>query len=96
MEELDNLDQLEIEEQLLQIQNIHESFDEKNPLTYSIMLNTNRDRLNEGQIKYLEMMINKFTQRQHKLQERWRSYMTRGVVKEEETDVLTIDKRETV
>ena len=96
MEELDNLDQLEIEEQLLQIQNIHESFDEKNPLTYSIMLNTNRDRLNEGQIRYLEMMINKFTQRQHKLQDRWRSYMTRGVVKEEETDSLTIDKREPV
>lgn len=96
MEELDNLDQLEIEEQLLQIQNIHESFDEKNPLTYSIMLNTNRNRLNEGQIRYLEMMINKFTQRHQKLQERWRTYMTRGVVKEEETNVLTIDKREPV
>lgn len=81
-EDIEYLDELEIEEELLKIQNLHETFDETNPITYAIMLNSNRKRLNPGQIKYLEMMINKYNIRQKKIYDKWSDYMTRDKPKE--------------
>lgn len=82
-EEIEPMDELEIEEELLRIQNIHESFDEYNPITYAIMLHSNKDRLNRGQINYLEMMIKKYQSRQVKIYNKWENYMKR------ETKVIT-------
>lgn len=82
-EEIEPMDELEIEEELLKIQNIHESFDEYNPVTYAIMLHSNKDRLNRGQINYLEMMIKKYQSRQVKIYNKWENYMKR------ETKVIT-------
>lgn len=82
-EEIEPMDELEIEEELLRIQNIHESFDEYNPITYAIMLHSNKERLNRGQINYLEMMIKKYQSRQVKIYNKWENYMKR------ETKVVT-------
>lgn len=76
-EEIEPMDELEIEEELLKIQNIHESFDEYNPVTYAIMLHSNKERLNRGQINYLEMMIKKYQSRQVKIYNKWENYMKR-------------------
>jgi hypothetical protein len=69
------MDELDIEEELFKIQSIHESFDEHNPTTYIIMLQANREKLNEGQIAYLEMMAKKQAKRQIKIFDKWREKM---------------------
>lgn len=72
------LDDVEIEEELLKIQSIHECFNETNPLTYKVMLDANKHRLNQGQINYLEMMFKKYNTRQQKIYNKWHAYMTRN------------------
>ena len=86
----EQIDEIEIEEELLKIQMIHESFNETNPLTYSIMLSTNRHRLTQAQIRYLEMMANKYTKRQQNIYEKWSKYMRREA-SDEPQQCLTLE-----
>lgn len=89
--ETEYLDDVEIEEELLKIQSLHESFNETNPLTYKLMLITNKDKLNQGQINYLEMMFNKYNTRQQKIYNKWRSYMTRDITEGSSNDIGLIE-----
>jgi hypothetical protein len=61
------MDDLEIETELLEIQSIHESFNTDNPLTYAILLQRCKDKMNEDQIKYIEGEIERLKKREHKI-----------------------------
>lgn len=61
------MDDLEIETELVEIQSIHESFNTDNPLTYAILLQRCREKMNEEQIKYIEGEIERLKKREHKI-----------------------------
>lgn len=61
------MDELEVEAELLEIYNIHESFDTNNPLTYVLLLQRCKDKMSEDQIKFIEGEIERLKKREHKI-----------------------------
>lgn len=51
------MDSMTINEELQKIQNIHHSLDDKNPITYAILLETNRKWFTPSQIKWIHERI---------------------------------------
>jgi hypothetical protein len=51
------MDTVEINEELRKVNAIHGSLDETNPMTFVILLETNRTRFNHAQILWIEEMI---------------------------------------
>jgi len=51
------MDTVEINEELKKVNAIHGSLDETNPMTFVILLETNRTRFNQAQIQWIEEMI---------------------------------------
>lgn len=51
------MDSMTINEELQKIQNIHHSLDEKNPITYAILLETNRKWFTPSQITWIHERI---------------------------------------
>lgn len=51
------MDAITLKIELAKIQNIHESFDETNPITYIIFIETHRSKLSPQQIQMLEDRI---------------------------------------
>ena len=65
------MDEIEIEAELLDIQSLHESLDIMNPMTYAILLERCKDKLNEEQIKYIQGEIERLRIRERKIIEKW-------------------------
>lgn len=51
------MDSMSINEELQKIQNIHHSLDDKNPITYTILLETNRKWFTPSQITWIHERI---------------------------------------
>lgn len=51
------MDSMTINEELQKIQNIHHSLDDKNPITYAILLETNRKWFTPSQITWIHERI---------------------------------------
>lgn len=60
------MDTVEINEELKKVNAIHGSLDETNPMTFVILLETNRTRFNQGQILWIEEMIRILVEKQKK------------------------------
>lgn len=60
------MDTVEVNEELKKIYAIHHSLDETNPMTFVILLETNRTRFNSEQIKWIEEMIRILVEKQKK------------------------------
>jgi hypothetical protein len=67
----EGLDDFEIEAELLEIQSIHESFDTENPITYSLLLERCKERLNEAQKNYINNQIKRLKMKQIKISHKW-------------------------
>lgn len=65
------MDEDDIKQKLLEINAIHPTFDENNPITFVIFLTENRDELNEEQIKWVENEIQRVKKQQQKIQSKW-------------------------
>ena len=65
------MDDFEIEQELLEIQDIHESFDTENPITFVLLLQRCKDKLNKKQIKYIENKIQQLKIKQQKIANKW-------------------------
>lgn len=57
------MDEIDFEEAFLEIQNLHTSFDENNPITYQILLTSYGERLNEAQKQEIELRRDKAIKR---------------------------------
>jgi len=60
------MDTVEINEELKKVTAIHGSLDETNPMTFVILLETNRTRFNQAQILWIEDMIRILVDKQKK------------------------------
>jgi hypothetical protein len=57
------MDSMTINEELQKIQNIHHSLDDKNPITYAILLETNRKWFTPSQITWIHERIDTLHER---------------------------------
>jgi len=60
------MDTVEIHDELKKVNAIHGSLDETNPMTFVILLETNRTRFNQAQIRWIEEMISILVDKQKK------------------------------
>jgi len=65
------MDEDDIKQKLEEINAIHPTFDEHNPITFVIFLTENRADLNPEQIKWVENEIEKLKRKQKKTQSKW-------------------------
>jgi hypothetical protein len=65
------MDEDDIKQKLEEINAIHATFDEQNPITFVIFLTENREELNEDQIKWVESEIERLKRKQIKTQSKW-------------------------
>jgi len=65
------MDEEDIKQKLEEINAIHATFDENNPITFVIFLTENRAELNEEQIKWCEKEIESLKKKQKKMQNKW-------------------------
>lgn len=65
------MDDFEIEQELLEIQDIHESLDTDNPVTFALLLERCKDRLNEAQKEVINNEINKLKAKQERIAKKW-------------------------
>ena len=65
------MDEEDIKQKLLEINAIHATFDEQNPITFVIFLTENRDQLNDEQIKYVETEIQRLKKLKAKIEDKW-------------------------
>lgn len=65
MDYTDNImNTVEVNEELKKVNAIHSSLDETNPMTFVILLETNRTRFNQAQILWIEEMIRILVEKQ--------------------------------
>jgi cob(I)alamin adenosyltransferase len=69
--EIVGLDEEDIRYKLEEINTIHSTFDDQNPITFIILLTQNREELNEEQIKYIESEIERLKRKQNKTNSKW-------------------------
>ena len=60
------MDELEINDELMKINNIHRSLDAENIITYIILLETNKTKLSQGQILWINSRIASLNEKQRK------------------------------
>jgi cob(I)alamin adenosyltransferase len=65
------MDEEDIKQKLEEINAIHATFDENNPITFVIFLTENRADLNPEQIKWVENEIEKLKKKVKKTQSKW-------------------------
>jgi cob(I)alamin adenosyltransferase len=65
------MDEDDIKQKLEEINAIHATFDDQNPITFIIFLTENRDELNEDQIKWVESEIERLKKKSKKTQSKW-------------------------
>lgn len=65
------MDEEDIKHKLLEINAIHSTFDENNPITFVIFLTENRGELNDEQIKWCESEIQRLKRIVKKTQAKW-------------------------
>ena len=65
------MDEDDIKQKLEEINAIHSTFDENNPITFVIFLTENRADLNTEQIKWVENEIERLKRKQKKTQAKW-------------------------
>lgn len=65
------MEEEEIKQKLLEINAIHSTFDENNPITFVIFLTENREDLSQEQIKWVESEIERLKKLQRKIQSKW-------------------------
>lgn len=58
------MNELDIHDELLKINNIHHSLNETNIMTYIILLETNKSKLSQGQILWINSRIESLNQKQ--------------------------------
>ena len=58
------MNELDIHDELLKINNIHRSLDESNIMTYIILLETNKTKLSQGQILWINQRIAALNEKQ--------------------------------
>lgn len=64
------MDEIEVEEALIQINSIHESFDTENPITFQLLLAYYKDKLNDEQKEHINNQIEYLKNRQVKIAHR--------------------------
>jgi cob(I)alamin adenosyltransferase len=65
------MDEEDIKQKLEEINAIHATFDDQNPITFVIFLTENRDELNQEQIKWVESEIERLKKKAKKTQSKW-------------------------
>jgi chemotaxis regulatin CheY-phosphate phosphatase CheZ len=65
------MDEEDIKQKLEEINSIHSTFDEKNPITFVIFLTECRAELSQEQIKWCETEIERLKKLQKKMQSKW-------------------------
>jgi cob(I)alamin adenosyltransferase len=65
------MDEEDIKQKLEEINSIHATFDDQNPITFVIFLTENRDELNQEQIKWVESEIERLKKKAKKTQSKW-------------------------
>lgn len=65
------MDDFEIEQELLEIQDIHESFDTENPITFVLLLQRCNDKLNEAQKEVINNEIQRLKAKQERIAKKW-------------------------
>lgn len=65
------MDEDDIKDKLLEINAIHTTFTDENPLTFIIFLNENKDLLNDLQVKWCEDKIKELTKKQSRTYKKW-------------------------
>jgi len=65
------MDEEDIKQKLLEINAIHATFDEQNPITFVIFLTENREQLNDEQIKWVETEIQRLKKLKAKIEDKW-------------------------
>ena len=65
------MDDEDIKQKLEEINAIHATFDDQNPITFVIFLTENRDELNQEQIKWVESEIERLKKKAKKTQSKW-------------------------
>lgn len=58
------MDEFDIHDELLKINSLHHSLDEKNIMTYCILLESNRNKFNDAQIKWITDRIDSLHEKQ--------------------------------
>ena len=69
------MEDYEVEEALLEIASIHESFDTNNPNTFRLLLAMHKDKLNEEQVKFINSEIERLTRRMQSIADKWLARM---------------------
>jgi fido (protein-threonine AMPylation protein) len=75
------MDEDDIKQKLMEINAIHPTFDETNPITYVIFLTECRDELNEAQIKWCNDEIERLKRKQKKMQSKWVSMIDNEITR---------------
>lgn len=65
------MDEADIQEELITLQSMHESLDTDNPITYAILLERCKDKLNEDQINYINSEIKRLKKKEEKIYKKW-------------------------
>lgn len=81
------MDDLDFEEAFMEIQNLHSSFDDKNPITYQILLTSYNDRLNNKQIEHIKSEIERLCERNRKIKDKIISKIDNEITR------MSIDKK---
>lgn len=58
------MNELDIHDELIKVNNIHRSLDESNIMTYIILLETNKTKLSQGQILWINQRIAALNEKQ--------------------------------
>jgi hypothetical protein len=81
------MDDIDIEEAFMEIQNLHSSFDDKNPITYQILLTSYKERLNDKQIEHIKSEVERLCERNRKIKEKIMSKIDNDISR------MSIDKK---